>query len=1803
MQKFTLFFLFSMLIASQLAAQINLFPYGSSWKYLDNGSNQGTAWRGTSYQDGAWKTGRGTFGFKHGNGNGNNKEFATVIDYGGDRKNKYITTYFRKTVQIANAAAYSSYLGTVLREDDGVVVYVNGVEVYRTHMPGGTINYKTLATHSGSSSGLQTFTIKGSAFTSGANVIAVEVHLRKEDASKMAFGLSLAGIPAIIDRTAPTVRSINRQSPSSATTNAATLTFRAVFSEKVTGVNAPDFKVTTVSGSAAGSVSTVNPVGSDGTTYDVTVSGVSGQGVLRLDLKDSGTDIKDIAGNNIGSGFTNGQTYTIDQVAPIVLSISRYQPTSSTTTVTSVIYRVIFSEAVTGVGTSDFELAKTGSATGTIASVSGSGSTYNITVNAITGTGTLRLDLKASGTGITDAAGNAISGGFTTGQVYTVQPADVTAPTVLSINRHSPANENTTANTVTFRVTFSEAVTGVNTADFTLATTNTVKGSIASVTGSGATYDVVVNAITGTGTLGLLLNSSGTGITDAAGNSINGGFSSGQTYTIEEADVTAPEVVSINRQSPAAETTTATSVTFRITFSEAVKGVGIDDFVLTNTGSVNGTIASITGSSSTYDVTVNTITGAGTLRLDLNASGTGITDGAGNAISGGFTSGQTYTIEQADVTAPVVQSINRHQPSTQPTTATTVIFRVIFSEAVTGVNAADFTVTKTNTVNGGITAVNGSGTTYDVTVSGITGSGSLGLDLNSSGTGITDAAGNPINGGFTTGQTYSIVEADVTAPSVLSINRHSPTSQSTTATTVTFRVTFSEAVTGVNSADFTLATTNTVNGTIASVSGSDAIYDVVVNAISGTGTLGLHLNATGTGITDAAGNAISGGFTAGQTYTIEQADVTAPQVSGIVRHTPATESTTASEVVYAVTFSEAVSGVDLSDFTLTQGGTATGTLAALTGSGSSYLLTVNGISGTGTLRLDVKASGTGISDAAGNGLSGGFVGGESYSVSPADVTAPAVVSGNRQSPATESTTATSVTFRVTFSEAVTGVGTDDFALTSTGSATGTIASLSGSGSTYDVTVNAIAGTGTLRLDLKASGTGIEDAAGNGISGGFTTGQTYKVQPADITAPTVESINRKSPATENTTATNVTFQVVFSEPVTGVDASDFTVTKTNTVNGSITSVTGSGTTYDITVSSITGAGTLGLHLNSSGTGITDAAGNGINGGFTSGQTYNIEEADVTAPVVQSINRHQPTTESTSATSVVFRAIFSEAVTGVSASDFSLTKDGTADGTIAAVSGSGTTYDITVNSITGNGTLRLDLNASGTGITDAAGNPINGGFTEGQSYAITQPVVTYGFSSVKQLNPVSVGVDTRGKPQGKTWKYDDKWWCVLAPNTGGTWLYRLDGTTWTPVRQLVSSGGRADYWLVDNVIHILVYRGTLTSSIVSLQYDDANDTYIPWSQRTSNTSIVFPAGSETASMTIDGTGRMWVANAGTTEVKVWWSDAPYSSWGGSVTLADNITDDDICGIMRLQGKVGVFWSNQATRRFGFKTHTDGADPTVWSADEVPGGGSALDQIGNGMADNHMNFITSSNGTLYSAVKTGYDRTGYPQLMLLVRRPSGNWDEPYPVVVNDGSAEGTMPIVILNEALGRIKVVYTTITNGGYIAYRESSTSNISFGATKILISEAGTVYNFAASTHQTYNPEVVILATRQGVSPLQMVSVIASDVASENIPPSITATDLLNRQLMGLEPAGSLQLYPNPVITHTTLSYTVAESGKYALSLYDSRGNRLSILKEGTAGAGQKGTVVLDASSLKSGLYFIKLQTGKGRIVTQKVLIQK
>lgn len=355
------------------------------------------------------------------------------------------------------------------------------------------------------------------------------------------------------------------------------------------------------------------------------------------------------------------------------------------------------------------------------------------------------------------------------------------------------------------------------------------------------------------------------------------------------------------------------------------------------------------------------------------------------------------------------------------------------------------------------------------------------------------------------------------------------------------------------------------------------------------------------------------------------------------------------------------------------------------------------------------------------------------------------------------------------------------------------------------------------------------------------------------------------------------------------------------------------------------------------------------------------------------------------------------------------------------------------------------------------------------------------STTPLDTIPISENTGEKPQSKAWYHADTWWVVL-PNDSppGTWVWRLepDGS-FTSVLSLSSSTvAKADVVALGDVTHVLLCDSSGQScsgspQLVSIEYDEVTHTYQAWSARPAATPISLP-GSETSTLELDSTGRMWIATTNGGDVDVLYSDPPYTSVSNPITLnpGNPIDSDDISLVTTLAGnRVGVLWSNQNDERFGFREHLDADPPNLWSSDEVPASQSALN-VGRGMSDDHLNVALAGDGTLFAAVKTGYDSSSQPKIAMLVRHPDGTWDDLHEV---DNS--GTRPIVLLNHVTATVQVLYASDEGGGDILLRESPIANIQFGSTEMLMQ--GNLDN-VTSTKGNWSDEVLVLASDGGTA---------------------------------------------------------------------------------------------------------------------------
>jgi uncharacterized repeat protein (TIGR02059 family) len=226
---------------------------------------------------------------------------------------------------------------------------------------------------------------------------------------------------------------------------------------------------------------------------------------------------------------------------------------------------------------------------------------------------------------------------------------DTTAPTVSAIEYVTSATGVTNADVLVYKVSFSEAVKNVDGTDFTLA--GPTGSTIGATSVDGRVYTVTVSGgnlagYNGAVTLGF---SSGHDITDNAGNALDLSSAPAIGQVTYQVDNTAPTVASIVRGAPAS-TTNADSLTWIVTFSEAMQDIGQGSFAVSGSSAGVSAVSDLGGG--VYEVTV-----AGGDLADVNGPVTlgfaaGLADPAGNALASAIPSGTNQSTYNLDNIAP-----------------------------------------------------------------------------------------------------------------------------------------------------------------------------------------------------------------------------------------------------------------------------------------------------------------------------------------------------------------------------------------------------------------------------------------------------------------------------------------------------------------------------------------------------------------------------------------------------------------------------------------------------------------------------------------------------------------------------------------------------------------------------------------------------------------------------------------------------------------------------------------------------------------------------------------------------------------------------------------------------------------------------------------------------------------------------------------------------------------------------------------------------------------------------------------------
>jgi hypothetical protein len=170
------------LAKAEVAWEQMLVLVGSEWRYYDKATAPSRNWIKPSFDDSAWSSGPGLFGY------GNGFE-ATIVSYGTNPESKRATAYFRQTFEVDAVELIEKMTFKLLR-DDAAAVYLNGKQIYRDSNLSKTARHTTYATSTiVDETAYATFEVLGSRLANGKNVVTAEVHQSNRTSSDLSFAL------------------------------------------------------------------------------------------------------------------------------------------------------------------------------------------------------------------------------------------------------------------------------------------------------------------------------------------------------------------------------------------------------------------------------------------------------------------------------------------------------------------------------------------------------------------------------------------------------------------------------------------------------------------------------------------------------------------------------------------------------------------------------------------------------------------------------------------------------------------------------------------------------------------------------------------------------------------------------------------------------------------------------------------------------------------------------------------------------------------------------------------------------------------------------------------------------------------------------------------------------------------------------------------------------------------------------------------------------------------------------------------------------------------------------------------------------------------------------------------------------------------------------------------------------------------------------------------------------------------------------------------------------------------------------
>ncbi len=521
-----------------------------------------------------------------------------------------------------------------------------------------------------------------------------------------------------------------------------------------------------------------------------------------------------------GNPGPNGETRTPTDTPPTV-AVTLAAGVTDPTNDNPVNFTVTFAEPVTDFDDST-DVTVGGTSGADTAVITGSGDTYNVAVSGMDNDGTVTLGVNA-GAAVDEVNNANLASPSSASTNY-----DGTAPTV-TVNRAAGQDAATNSSAVNFIVVFSEAVTDFAEADVSLTgLTGTVL-----VTGGGTTYNIAITGLTGDGTITASVPADSA--RDAAGN--------GNTASTGDNDVTLDTTrpsVAVSEATGQDDPTSTSPVNFAVVFSEPVDDFTDSDVSLS--GTANPDTVVVTGSGDTYNVEVSGMDADGTVVISIGENAAHDAAGNGNIAS---TGDSTVTYDASGPTVTIDEAVGQNDP----TNASPINFAVVFSEPVADFDDSDVTVGGTAFLVPALetATVTGSGTTYNVQISGMDNDGTVTISI------AEDAAHDEAGNGNAAPTGDNSVTYDTTRPTV-SVERAAGQDGTTSASTINFEVEFNEPVLNFTESDVSLTAPA---GAQVTLTESDpplngTLYNVAVSGMEASGSVVVAIPADVA--QDAAGN-------------------------------------------------------------------------------------------------------------------------------------------------------------------------------------------------------------------------------------------------------------------------------------------------------------------------------------------------------------------------------------------------------------------------------------------------------------------------------------------------------------------------------------------------------------------------------------------------------------------------------------------------------------------------------------------------------------------------------------------------------------------------------------------------------------------------------------------------------------------------------------------------------------------------------------------------------------------------------------